>query len=98
MQALLLAAGQSKRFQPLGDKNFLRLGGKFLIERQVEVLQKAGVKKIIFVANKNNFVRIQKLFPKSDVVVQKNLGEGMQGGVLAAKKIPHSANFDNFNK
>jgi UDP-N-acetylglucosamine diphosphorylase / glucose-1-phosphate thymidylyltransferase / UDP-N-acetylgalactosamine diphosphorylase / glucosamine-1-phosphate N-acetyltransferase / galactosamine-1-phosphate N-acetyltransferase len=86
MQALLLAAGQSKRFQPLGDKNFFSLGDKFLIEQQVETLKKAGVKKLVIVANKDNNSRIQKLFPKSDVVVQKDLSEGMRGAVLAAKK------------
>ncbi|MBU1089368.1 NTP transferase domain-containing protein [Patescibacteria group bacterium] len=86
IRAVLLAAGQSKRFQPLGDKNFFKLGGRFLIEKQVETLRKAGVKKIIFVANKNNFTRIQKLFPKSDVVMQKNLAEGMRGAVLAARE------------
>ena len=86
MQALLLAAGQSKRFRPLGDKNFFKIGGRFLIERQVKVLRKAGLKKIIFVTNKDNFTRIQKLFPKSDVTLQKNLAEGMRGAVLAARK------------
>ena len=86
MQAILLAAGRSRRFQPLGDKNFFRLDECFLIEQQVAVLQKAGLKKIIIVANQDNFTRLKKVFPKHEIVVQKNLDEGMRGGVLAAKK------------
>ncbi|MCF7846407.1 MAG: NTP transferase domain-containing protein [Candidatus Peribacteraceae bacterium] len=86
MQALLLAAGRSRRFQPLGDKNFFSVGGKFLIEHSVANLKKAGVKKIIFVANAGNEKSIRGLFPKDEVLVQKNLDEGMAGAVLAAKK------------
>ncbi|MCF7836305.1 NTP transferase domain-containing protein [Candidatus Gracilibacteria bacterium] len=86
MQAILLAAGRSRRFQPLGDKNFFRLYECFLVEQQVAVLQKAGLKKIIIVANDNNFARLKKLFPKYEIVIQKNLDEGMCGGVLSAKK------------
>ena len=87
MQALLLAAGRSRRFQPLGDKNFFRLGSDFLIERSVANLKKAGVKKIIFVANADNEQRIRKLFPRSEILVQKNLDEGMAGAVLTAAKL-----------
>lgn len=86
MQAVLLAAGRSKRFEPLGDKNFFSLGGQFLIERQVATLKKAGIKKIIIVANKDNAERIQKLFPKYEVLIQKNLSEGMRGAVLTVEK------------
>lgn len=86
MQALLLAAGRSKRFWPLPDKNFLRFGEKTLVELQVEKLQKAGVKKIILVGNKHNIERLGKLFPKLEVLEQKDLDEGMRGAVLTAKK------------
>ena len=92
MQAILLAAGQSKRFQPLGDKNFFKLGRESLIEIQIGVLRKAGVKKIIVVANKNNFKKINELIDQTigelivEIVIQKDLTEGMRGGVLAARK------------
>jgi len=92
LQAILLAAGQSKRFYPLEDKNFFKFGKNFLIERQIETLQKAGIKKIIIVANKNNFKKISTLSrglsPKltTEIVIQKNPAEGMRGGVLSAKK------------
>lgn len=85
MQALLLAAGKSKRFVPLRDKNFFRIGEQFLIEKSVANLKKAGVAKIIFVANATNEKAIRKLFPKSKIVVQKKLEGGMAGAVLAAK-------------
>ncbi len=52
----------------------------------MSALKKAGIKKIVFLANKDNSAKIQKLFPKSDVVVQKNLADGMRGAVLAAKQ------------
>ena len=86
MQALLLAAGQSKRFQPLGDKNFFPIGDKFLVERAVANLQKAGIKKIILVANSTNQKRLAEIFPKFEIVVQRNLATGMAGAVLAAKE------------
>jgi len=86
MQALLLAAGKSRRFQPLGDKNFFRIGESFLIEKSVTNLKKAGINKITFVANSENEKQIQDVFPRSRVVIQKNLAEGMAGAVLAARK------------
>ncbi len=86
MQALLLAAGRSRRFQPLGDKNFFRIGTEFLIEKSVANLRRAGIKKIIFVANAENEKRLRALFPKATIVIQKNLAEGMVGAVLAARK------------
>jgi UDP-N-acetylglucosamine diphosphorylase / glucose-1-phosphate thymidylyltransferase / UDP-N-acetylgalactosamine diphosphorylase / glucosamine-1-phosphate N-acetyltransferase / galactosamine-1-phosphate N-acetyltransferase len=90
MQAILLTAGQSKRFAPLGDKNFFKLGEYFLIEQQVKKIQNSGIKKIIIVANKNNYSHIQKLFPKNEIVIQKNLNHGMLGGVLSASKFLNS--------
>jgi len=86
MQTLLLAAGRSRRFAPLRDKNFFRIGGKFLIEKSVANLRKAGAGEIIFVANTENKKRISELFPRAKVVVQKNPAEGMAGAVLAARE------------
>ncbi|MFH0776929.1 MAG: NTP transferase domain-containing protein [Patescibacteria group bacterium] len=86
MQALLLAAGRSRRFQPLGDKNFFRIGGQFLIEKAVASLQKAGAKKIVIVANTENEKGIAQLFPKAKVLVQQRLEDGMAGAVLTAPK------------
>ncbi len=86
MKTLLLAAGHSKRFAPLGDKNFFRIGGEFLIEKSVANLRKAGAGEIIFVANPENEKRICELFPRAKVIVQKNSAEGMAGAILAARE------------
>lgn len=86
MQALLLAAGRSQRFWPLGDKNFLQLHDRTLIEEQVETLKRAGIKEFVVVGGKHNLAKLQKLFPKSTVVEQKKPAQGMRGAVLAAEK------------
>ncbi|MFH0834122.1 MAG: NTP transferase domain-containing protein [Patescibacteria group bacterium] len=86
MQALLLAAGRSRRFQPLGDKNFFQIGDEYLIEKSVANLQKAGATKIMIVANAANEKRIAQLFPKAQVLVQQKLEDGMAGAVLTAAK------------
>ena len=86
MQALLLAAGRSRRFQPLGDKNFLKLGNKFLVEQQVEILKKAGIQKTIIIGGKHNIKQLKALFPKATVLEQKSLNQGMAGAVLTAEK------------
>jgi len=85
MQALVLAAGRSKRFWPLSDKNFLQFGGKFLIERQIEILRKAGVRKFIIVGGCHNIVKLRETFPRFEIIEQKNLNMGMSGAILAAR-------------
>jgi bifunctional UDP-N-acetylglucosamine pyrophosphorylase/glucosamine-1-phosphate N-acetyltransferase len=85
-QALLLAAGRSKRFWPLSDKNFLQFAGQTVIERQVDVLRTAGIKKIIIVGGKHNLVELKKLFPRETILEQKKLDEGMRGAVLTAEQ------------
>lgn len=84
MIALLLAAGRSKRFWPLTDKNFLKFGEKTLIEYQLAALKKAGLKKCIIVGGNHNTTTLRTLFPKEIIVEQKNLDEGMAGAVMAA--------------
>lgn len=86
MQALLLAAGRSRRFWPLPDKNFLRFGEQTLIEQQIENLKKSGVKKFIIVGGRHNLKQLKKLFPRHQVLEQKRLGAGMAGAVLTAKQ------------
>ena len=87
MQALLLAAGQSKRFAPLPDKNFWRLGGEFLIEKAVANLRAAGARKIVIVANPTNEKQIRELFPKFEIVVQQKSADGMAGAVARRAEI-----------
>jgi len=86
MQALLLAAGRSKRFWPLPDKNFLKLGGKTLIEYQVAALRQAGLKKLVIVGGAHNLTKLKKLFPRETIVEQHELDQGMAGAILAAEQ------------
>ena len=52
MQGLILAAGRGKRLRPISNfipKPLLKIGGKSLIERQVNLLEKLAIRKIIVV-------------------------------------------------
>lgn len=87
MKALLLLAGQSKRFWPLKEKTLFPVLGKTLLEHQVERLQKGGVKEIILVGGAHNLDAAKKVFPKMKLVEQKDLTLGMKGALLSA--LPH---------
>jgi UDP-N-acetylglucosamine diphosphorylase / glucose-1-phosphate thymidylyltransferase / UDP-N-acetylgalactosamine diphosphorylase / glucosamine-1-phosphate N-acetyltransferase / galactosamine-1-phosphate N-acetyltransferase len=85
MKAVILAAGRSFRMDPVPDKNMLLMCGKSLIQWQIELLRKAGWKEIILVGGKHN-LKDFKALKNVQVVEQKNLDEGMKGGVLAVKR------------
>lgn len=91
MFVVLLAAGRSRRLQPIEDKNFLSFFGKPLIQHQIEALQKAGFEKFVIVGGAHNLAHLQALNKAmglgAHVVEQKNLNEGMAGGVLSAAPI-----------
>ncbi len=84
MKALLLLAGRSRRFWPLHEKSLFMICGKTLAEHQVETLQKGGCKEIILVVGAHNKKEIRKMFPKLQLIEQKNLDLGMQGACLSA--------------
>jgi len=84
MQALLLIAGQSKRFWPLAEKSLFAVAGKPLLVHQVERLQKAGMKKITLVGGVHNLHAAKTIFPKLPQVEQKDLQLGMRGALLSA--------------
>lgn len=90
MQVILLAAGQSTRLAPIEDKNLLEFGGKTLLEYQVAALKKAKLRDIVVVAGKHNLRSIATAlrgYKNVAVTEQKDLGEGMKGGVLAGAKV-----------
>jgi len=90
MQVILLAAGQSTRLDPIEDKNFLEFAGKSLIEHRVAAIKKAKLRDIVVVGNKNNLDRLKRVLKKYNnvvVVEQKNLADGMAGGVLAGASV-----------
>lgn len=83
MQVVLLAAGRSRRMKPIGDKNFLKFIGKPLIEHQLEILQRAGLRDILIVGGAHNVERLGEF--GFEVIEQKDLDTGMCGAVLAAR-------------
>ncbi len=86
MQVILLAAGQSKRLHPLHDKNQLEFLGRTLLEHQVAAIKAAKLRDIVVVANAGNkdaFKAMLKKYNNVAVVEQKDLKDGMAGGVLA---------------
>jgi len=90
MQVILLAAGKSSRLDPLSDKNLLEFVGKTLIEHQIASLKKANLNEVVVVCSENNKEIILNLVSEEKnihVVEQKNLEEGMKGGVMAASKV-----------
>ncbi len=100
MKVILLAAGRSKRLQPIEDKNFLSFLGKPLIQRQLEQLAVVGLKEIIVVGGNHNLKNLRKLAPPGrgpteagpyagchvKIVEQKNLDDGMAGAILSVEK------------
>lgn len=87
VQALILAAGKSERFFPLGDKNFFEFNGKTLLAQQIQLLKQAGIRKLNLVGNPQNFSQLQKSFPQANCLLQKNQQIGMAGAILASQKI-----------
>lgn len=84
MKTLLLAAGRSSRFWPLAEKSLFPVAGTSLLELQMKRLKEAGLRDITIVCGKHNKKEIVALFPKTPVIEQKNLDQGMQGALLSA--------------
>lgn len=90
MQAILIFAGQSKRFRPLEEKSFFPVAGTTLIEEQVRRLKQGGIKDILLVAGAHNRGLAETIFPNMKIVEQENLALGMRGALLSA--LPHCKN------
>ena len=89
MKVILLASGRSFRMKPIADKNLLTFCGKTLVEHQLSALGKAGLKDVVIVGGKHNLSFLRTLRVKNmrlAVVEQKNLDDGMAGGVLSAER------------
>lgn len=90
MKIVLLAAGRSKRMQPIPDKNFLLFLGKPLIVHQVKALVKAGFDDFVIVGGDHNLEKLRNLSVDGaniQVVEQKDLDEGMAGAMMSVKEI-----------
>lgn len=93
MQAVILAAGRSKRFYPLCDKynkTMIPLLGKTILEWTIEAVIKSGIKDIVLVVNQEGADTIPPLEgePKPKIVIQKEAA-GMADGLLKAKEHIH---------
>lgn len=91
MKVILLAAGQSTRLKPIGDKILLSFCGKTLLEHQIERILNTGLKDIIVVGNRFNLSEIEKicqnLSGNFQFTEQKDLTTGMAGCVLSAQNL-----------
>lgn len=88
MKTVVLAAGKSNRVKPIGDKNFLKFCGKYLLEWQLDNMVKAGLDDFVIVAGPHNYARVADFadgYAKRTEVVEQ-VGDGMSAGILAAKK------------
>ena len=89
MKVLLLAAGRSKRMQPVEDKNFMKFLGKPLIQWQLELLHENCFDDVLVVGSAHNMDRISDIGKSLDMNVeiceQEDLELGMAGAVLSAK-------------
>jgi len=89
MHVILLAAGRSSRLNPISNKNLLEFCGKPLIQHQVDTLQDAGFKKITIVINHYVLDQVKNIFSDYKGISfaeQKDLDEGMAGGILAGSE------------
>ncbi len=84
MKVILLLAGKSKRFWPLGEKTLFPLCGKTLLEHQVERLRAAGLEEILLVGGEHNLEEARSIFPDFPLTQQENLELGMRGALLSA--------------
>lgn len=87
---LLLAGGDSTRFFPLSDKNWLHITGKPVIFHTVSQIVQFGIRNIVIVGNNKNIGNIQKLkneFSRINLYfVEQTDSRGMGGAVLSARK------------
>ncbi len=90
MLAILIVAGQSKRFWPLAEKVLFPIAGTTLLTEQIERLQRAGIKKIMIVGGSHNIAELKKLFPALQILQQEDIKLGMRGALLSA--LPHCGN------
>ncbi|MDD5751162.1 MAG: NTP transferase domain-containing protein [Candidatus Peribacteraceae bacterium] len=84
MKALLLLAGQSKRFWPLTEKTLFPICGTTLLQIQIERLRGAGITDITLIGGSHNLPQAGALFPELRTIEQEDLSLGMRGALLSA--------------
>jgi len=85
---LILAGGDSTRFSPLSEKNFMKFLGQELILHQIKDLMPYA-QKIFVVSNKENYGKMreltQTLGQHIEILIQDNALVGQAGAILSAK-------------
>ncbi len=61
IKVIILAAGQSRRMDPLPDKNFLKFCGKPLITWQVEQIMRAGFRDVAVIGGRHNLEELRAI-------------------------------------
>lgn len=87
--AVFLCGGIGKRMFPLMEDKFLfRFLGKTLLEHQIELARKAGIKEFVIISNPSIVERIRSIFHDNNmhIVVQKE-PSGMADALLSAKEL-----------
>jgi len=89
MKTIFLSAGKSTRAQPIADKNFLEFCGEPLVLKLLKIAKQGGAENFVIVTNDKNREKIANLCRENDflrnakIAIQKNIEEGMAGGILA---------------
>ncbi len=84
---IILSAGKSTRFWPLGDKNLFTFLGKTVTEHQIERFL-PNAEKLIIVVNEGNGSQIQQIVQKlnvKNIQIAKQEGEGQASGLLSCQ-------------
>jgi len=85
--AVILAAGQGKRIEPLiTPKPLLPFMGKPLIEWIIENLKKAGLKKMVLVVNPKHENKFKSLTNKHITLAFQNQPKGMADAIVKTQK------------
>lgn len=85
---IILAAGESSRFWPLGNKNLFKLKGKSLISYQIDNFCNLS-EKLVIVCCQENFEEVSAIAQKKtniEIIIQEGIGQSA-ALISAAKKI-----------
>jgi NDP-sugar pyrophosphorylase family protein len=87
--AIILCSGNSSRMSPFKNKFLFSFLGKSILKRKIEeLIEIVSIKEIYVITNNENKKEIEdhcNEFNNIKFVIQKNIKEGMKGGVLSVK-------------
>ncbi|HYK08003.1 MAG TPA: sugar phosphate nucleotidyltransferase [Candidatus Eisenbacteria bacterium] len=92
MQAVILVAGQSRRFYPYtsyGHKSMVPLMGKPLLQHTLESLKEAKIANVVIVVGKDSMIpeRLEKISGLHVTFVEQNESLGMGNALLQAESV-----------